>query len=587
LVRAQQEAKRLSAMIFLATLLALVLVGALSTKYLWDKREAELDRARDVAGVTAHTLAAHAEQTFRNIDVALSSLNHHLDSPEDEDPRTIHSMLRDLHQRSPMLLGIGRVDREGWIISSAGSASGYPVNVADRAYFVHHRSHSDDQLRIGAPLIVRPQGHWAIPVSKRVDDRQGSFAGVIVALVSPRYFTDLHRSVRADSVAIFLEGGALLSRQPGGEELLAEGSHLPSDAIDALRHIQKVLIEGPSVVDGVQRLVALERVSNRPLVVAVTRDRDKVLEALAHEFGYVVTLAVAAAAMIIAFALFLHGSVRRQRALMVELAGARDAATEAQLAAEHANRAKSEFLAHMSHELRTPLNAIVGFGDIIHTQLFGPNDRGKYAEYGGDIKAAGTHLVGIINNILDLAKVDAGKWELNREPVDLHDLAEDLRSLTAGRAKATGVALSIDLPAHLPWLITDRRTLLQVLVNLTVNGIKFTPRDGAVRVCARHSGDMLSIEVEDTGEGISESDLARILQPFGSGSTHLARKNHDTGLGLSLSMRFAQLLGGDLQIVSELGVGTRMIVNLPLLVETSPAPEAAMWNRTAGLSAAA
>jgi two-component system cell cycle sensor histidine kinase PleC len=228
--------------------------------------------------------------------------------------------------------------------------------------------------------------------------------------------------------------------------------------------------------------------------------------------------------------------------------------------AEGANKAKSEFLANMSHELRTPLNAINGFSEIMTAELFGPLGDRRYKEYVGDILSSGQHLLSVINDILDMSKIEAGKMTMRFETLDLHDVAEDAVRLVRGRADAAGLRLSVDMD-NLPEVEADFRAIKQVLLNLLSNAVKFTPRGGAIRVFARAgkdaSGeDRVQVGVQDTGIGISREDLARLVSPFEQVESQHAKTQQGTGLGLALSKALIAMHGGSMDIQSEPGKGT-------------------------------
>ncbi len=228
--------------------------------------------------------------------------------------------------------------------------------------------------------------------------------------------------------------------------------------------------------------------------------------------------------------------------------------------AEGANRAKSEFLANMSHELRTPLNAINGFSEIMVGELFGPLGDARYKEYAGDILSSGQHLLAVINDILDMSKIEAGKMNLKFEPIDLQEVAEDAVRLIRNRAEAAGLTVIIDMP-NLPEVEADFRALKQVLLNLLSNAVKFTPRGGQIRVLGRAGSDStgaprVRVGVQDTGIGISKSDLERLAKPFEQVESQHAKTQQGTGLGLALTKSLIEMHGGMLEMISEPGHGT-------------------------------
>jgi signal transduction histidine kinase len=240
-------------------------------------------------------------------------------------------------------------------------------------------------------------------------------------------------------------------------------------------------------------------------------------------------------------------------------------ATDAMLAAQAANRAKSEFLANMSHELRTPLNAIMGFSQIIAEETLGPIGTGKYLEYSRDINGSAQHLLAIINDILDLARIEAGKSELNEEPLDPQMLVNSCIRVVSERAKIAGVAVNFD-PTLSNFLFRgDERKLKQVLINLLSNAVKFTLSGGSIDIRWHIiAGRCAELTVTDTGIGIAPADLTRVLQPFAQAESGLNRRYEGTGLGLPLTRGLVELHGGTFRLESELGRGTRAIVELPL-----------------------
>ena len=238
----------------------------------------------------------------------------------------------------------------------------------------------------------------------------------------------------------------------------------------------------------------------------------------------------------------------------------RQAMEEAKLA----NRAKSEFIATMSHELRTPLTAIIGFSEALMKKIFGPVGNTKNLEYIEDINASGHHLLGLINDILDVSKIEAGKVELNEEEFDPAEVIQSCLGMVRGQARSQGIALVAELPDRLLPLYADQRILKQILLNLLSNAVKFTPEGGKITVKAwSQPGSGHVLQVIDTGIGVALNDIPKILKPFIQIENALSRKHQGTGLGLPLCKSLIELHGGYLDFQSELGVGSTVTIRFP------------------------
>lgn len=233
--------------------------------------------------------------------------------------------------------------------------------------------------------------------------------------------------------------------------------------------------------------------------------------------------------------------------------------------AQSANQTKSEFLANMSHELRTPLNAIIGFSEMMQGHVFGPLGSPKYEEYASDIKTSGELLLEMINDILDMSKIEAGKVTIDSEAFDLAPVIEECLRIVGPRGAAGGLTLHNAVP-DLPRAFADQRAVKQVLLNLFSNAVKFTPEGGTVSVDAHVEGDWITVGVTDTGIGIAEEDLPRIGRPFEQIETAQGKKHKGTGLGLALSKSLVELHGGTLRIASKTGTGTRVEFSIPAFV---------------------
>lgn len=260
----------------------------------------------------------------------------------------------------------------------------------------------------------------------------------------------------------------------------------------------------------------------------------------------------------------LEGSRRKLQAQASQLVQLAEKYAGAKSRAEAASRSKSEFLANMSHELRTPLNAIIGFSEIMRKQMFGPLGAAKYEDYANDIHASGEHLLAVINDILDMSKIEAGKHTLDTSDIDLAHVIEETIRIVSGRASEADVTLLTE-PVEVPAVHADKRAVKQILLNLVTNGIKFTPTGGTVCVEAEHTDaeDFVTLSVIDTGIGIDASDLETLGRPFEQVESNYLKTHEGTGLGLALSRSLVELHGGTLTIESAPGEGTCVSFTLP------------------------
>jgi two-component system cell cycle sensor histidine kinase PleC len=251
-------------------------------------------------------------------------------------------------------------------------------------------------------------------------------------------------------------------------------------------------------------------------------------------------------------------------ALIGELETSKAISDEARRRAETANIAKSRFLAQMSHELRTPLNAILGFSEVMKTEIFGPHSVPAYKDYSGDIHNSGVHLLGLINEILDLSRIEAGRYELNEEPVALVSVVGECCHLLQMRARNRGLTVHEVYETDMPKLWADERAIRQICLNFLSNAIKFTPQGGEIWVKAgwtASGGQYLS--VKDTGSGIPEEEIPIVLASFGQGSNSIKSAEQGAGLGLPIAKNLVDLHGGTFSLKSKLRIGTEVVVTFP------------------------
>jgi signal transduction histidine kinase len=270
---------------------------------------------------------------------------------------------------------------------------------------------------------------------------------------------------------------------------------------------------------------------------------------------------------------FLFWQLRWREKTLSDLAAAR-------LAAEGSNQAKAHFLANMSHELRTPLNAILGFSEIIKNASFGPISS-NYRDYAQDIHNSGAHLLSLINDVLDLSKLEAGQFELVEQMVDLSLLAESSLRFVEPQAQKENIALSHSIEPSVSLIRADERRMRQILINILSNAVKFSPRAGQVSLTANPTDDGLVIQIRDNGIGIPADKIKLAMEPFSQVETGRTRNYQGTGLGLPLAKRLTELHGGTLSLDSEVNMGTLVSITLPrsrILDRADPS----VFNRAAG-----
>ena len=233
-------------------------------------------------------------------------------------------------------------------------------------------------------------------------------------------------------------------------------------------------------------------------------------------------------------------------------------------AAEHAYAAKTQFLANMSHELRTPLNAIIGFSEMIESQMFGPLGSEKYADYATDIRQSGAHLLSLISDILDMSKIEAGKYDLDLEEMQISEVVETAVKMVTARAQETGIMIGVSQPfKDSNIIVADRRACLQIFLNILSNAVKFTEKGGKVDMQCAATKDAITVQITDNGIGIPANKLATITSPFEQISSHYTRDHEGSGLGLAITKELIDMHGGTMDIQSQIDEGTTVTITLP------------------------
>jgi len=411
---------------------------------------------------------------------------------------------------------------------------------------------------LGAAALAAFAGAIAAPLLPRLSDNALLTSGLglvvllfgLVAALNTRHTgTVVPLTMARMESALTDQPGLTLVLAPNGRALAAYGAAPPAMDVDALF----------SEYDGEGGLIEAIHPPDRPAVRAAL-SRAQAGQPAQVRF----TPRAALDRRVLLVVRRMQGNSRRIAALMLDatLQHARESELDqARAEAEAQVLARSRFIAHLSHELRTPLNAVLGFSEMMKSQLVGPlSDR--YIDYASSIHTAGSHLLDVIGNVLDVSRIDADRYELHREDIDARDLADAAMALVRVQADEKAIDLSADLPDETLLVHVDRRAFKQILVNLLSNAVKFTPANGQIELAARREDNAMVLTVKDNGIGIAPEDLARLGRPFEQAGD-AKQKAQGTGLGLSLARSLAELHDGTLTLESTLGEGTTATLRIP------------------------
>nr|WP_301311613.1 response regulator [Azospirillum lipoferum] len=540
----------------------------------------------------ARLVDEHVRRTVRTADVALdqtAAMVAEAGGPQKVRDLKHWTRLREYAAQAEGADAIWIYDADGRAVLESASFPNRIAGFADQAGLDALRGGT--RLHIGAAQPVRTGAQPLVfPVSRPLHDDEGRFVGVAAVSIRVNHLTDFYTipGLEFDPlVAVYRPNGEVVARHPEPEISAGRSAAAGTLFQSKLREAPEGQFLAPSPLDGVLRIAAYRTVPDYGLVVLTGIGRDEamaewrtrtlhtvletivgllaVLGMLAWGLRYLDRERKAQVALAEARTAVERTSAERDESarLAAALDQARDMAETARQAAEAANRAKSEFLAGLSHELRTPLNAVIGFADLIAREAEGPVGTPSYRQYAANVRDSGQHVLELINEILDHARVEAGALTVEEGRCDLEAAADFAVRMLTPRAERAGVLLSAVVAPAVRGLRGDDRRIRQILLNLIANGVKYTPTGGSVTLSALLEGGVPVIRVTDTGLGIPAEDLDRVLEPFARVERADHRGVEGAGLGLPLTKRLVELHGGTLALRSTLGVGTTVTVRLP------------------------
>ncbi len=555
-----------TATLSLLTSFALLVVGA-GAYYLDQQHQNAIDSATHAARAAMNTVQYQAAQTFGETlrmtegvaDVYREQLAHN-----QVDEAALHRLMSAKLPRMQGLITFTLFDTQQNGV--AGSRS-FPVDVSmiltSGMSFDSFTDIGDDMFFGRIYINARPGAladMWFLPLGKIVRDSQDIVRGYVVALFNAdfltKYYTTLHFGAHG-RISIWSEDGRMLAATSGERRGIVDAA-----MADEMRKL-RLAPDGTSLTftpsrSGLEsKVTALGKVGTLPLFVAVELDGQDFLAAWRAARNQIVLAIMVIILGATVFAVIILRQVRHseQNELALRLAKA---------AAEDASDAKSRFLAHMSHEFRTPLNAIMGFSEIIKNRVLGGTVSADYIGYADHIHRSGEHLLHIVNEILDTAKIELGGEPLQQKAVDIRMVIRNAVGFVEGLAADKKLTLRVTMPDELPPVSSDDRFGRQVLINLLSNAIKFSPSGSEITVSASYAVDAgISVSVSDHGPGIEPDLLRRLGEPFLQGNPSLSHSGQGTGLGLSICKRYMDLLGGELHIDSTVGSGTTATISFP------------------------
>ncbi len=536
----------------LAAILILLVWASLFAYLELEKRD-DYEHMERVAINFARVFDEHVARTIRGIDQTTLFVKSQVEDRSQKFDLRLFAQKGGFIDQYYNLIAI--VDSDGWVKQVNRPLP--PSKVSDREHFQVHVKDGSGGLFISKPVLGRSSGAWSVQFTRRINKADGSFDGIVVTSLDPEYFINFYKSVDlGKGAAITLVGldGVVRARRSSADSTVSQN-------ISDSEFFRQVSMSGKnegaffskSPFDGVNRLHAFSKLGEYPLAVVVSISEEVLKEEdvqhlrLAETIGSVFTLLVIVSALILT--LLLRSQAKTQEAMVLS-----------EQEALSASRMKSELLARMSHELRTPLNGILGLSEY----LKGNHTEGEVHEVATTIHEAGQHLLSLVNTMLDLAKIEAGRMTLDIREEALKPLIDKVCALHRGAASQKGLTVSLVLEQNLPQTICcDTTKLIQILNNLVHNAIKFTEQGSiTLSVGLAENGKDILFSVRDSGRGIPKNQQHLIFDRFRQLDSFETRSQEGSGLGLALVKDLVELMGGKIWFDSQFGTGTTFFFTL-------------------------
>lgn len=561
--------KRIRASLYAAAFTAGVMVLLLFTLQLWQSYQATIEAEERNSRNLVRSLESHIERILRENEQLLAGVGDlylRVSTGGFFDEELFHEYLQESEARLTQIRTLFLLNEQGHVLSSARAFPIPPGMQGKRAGFFPDTELPDRPYFLGsmldAPAFSRSEEHWSLPAFYKIRDADGVLKGYIAGIIDPAVLNDFLSTLEVGEhgdALIWDQTGRLIAAHPNSRRVVGSYSDYAATGManeyTGVASLEIGTLTG--ALEGSQIILSNKSIEGGQIgLVAFLDGRDYL--AAWHKSFYVVALtSIVVLSLLFALTTILSRELKHK---------ARDeAALEmAKRQAEQANLAKTHFLAQVSHEFRTPLNAIIGFSEMMKAQINGKQPAEKYLEYADDIFSSGKHLLSVVNDVIDLSRIEAGEFRQNPEEINVGACIDAVLRLLESDAQERDIKTVTPAANATYDLMVDKRLIEQVLINLLSNAVKFSPVGATVRVeVMSDEPGFVDVVIGDQGDGIDSKLIERIGEPFLVGKAEISVEGQGAGLGLSISKRIMQFIGGELLVSSYPGEGTTARMRFP------------------------